>query len=120
MNTLTVDLVDGRTVSVPLAWYRGSPTELPLTNTNWRLIGRGEGIHWVDLDEEISVESLLAGRASSESQSSLSSGCKVVDELANSRLHFVASLSGYPCLAAVVASLRSRQFVLLLACLAFW
>jgi hypothetical protein len=70
-DTLLVDLVDGRTVSVPLAWYprlsHGSISE----RENWRLIGRGEGIHWPDLDEDISVESLLAGRASGESQSSL-------------------------------------------------
>ena len=59
---LAVDLVDGRTVTVPLAWYprlaHGSPAE----RSNWRLIGRGDGIHWPDLDEDISVESLLAGR----------------------------------------------------------
>jgi uncharacterized protein DUF2442 len=70
-DTLTVDLIDGRTVSVPVAWYprlsHGSRTE----RSNWRLIGRGEGIHWPDLDEDISVESLLAGRPSGESQTSL-------------------------------------------------
>ncbi len=69
-DTLTVDLVDGRTVSVPLAWYprlaHGSPTE----REQWRLIGRGEGIHWDQLDEDLSVEGLLAGRASAESQGS--------------------------------------------------
>ena len=70
-DTLTVDLADGRTVSVPLAWYpRLSHGSVP-ERENWRLIGRGEGIHWPDLDEDISVESLLAGRASGESQSSL-------------------------------------------------
>jgi hypothetical protein len=60
---LTVDLTDGRTVSVPTNWFprlsHGSEAE----RRNWRLIGRGEGIHWPDLDEDISVESLLAGRA---------------------------------------------------------
>jgi len=70
-DTLLVDLIDGRTVSVPLAWYprlsHGSISE----RENWRLVGRGEGIHWPDLDEDISVDSLLAGRASGESQSSL-------------------------------------------------
>jgi hypothetical protein len=40
--------------------------------SHWRLIGEGEGIHWIDLDEDISVESILAGRPSDESQSSLS------------------------------------------------
>jgi len=70
-DTLLVDLVDGRTVSVPLAWYPrlvyGTPTE----RANWRLIGRGEGIHWPDLDEDISVAGLLAGRPSGETQNSL-------------------------------------------------
>jgi hypothetical protein len=70
-DALIVDLVDGRTVAVPVAWYprlaHGSASE----RANWRLIGRGEGIHWPDLDEDISVDSLLAGRASGESQASL-------------------------------------------------
>ncbi len=70
-DTLTVDLVDGRTVSVPLAWYPRLAHGTPADRSNWRLVGRGEGIHWVNLDEDISVESLLAGRASAESQSSL-------------------------------------------------
>ena len=70
-DTLTVDLADGRSVSVPLAWYprllHGGRSE----RANWRLIGRGTGIHWPDLDEDISVESILAGRPSGESQKSL-------------------------------------------------
>jgi hypothetical protein len=70
-DALVVDLVDGRTVSVPLLWYprlaHGAPAEL----ANWRLIGRGEGIHWPDLDEDISVGGLLAGQPSGETQNSL-------------------------------------------------
>jgi hypothetical protein len=70
-ESLVVDLVDGRTVSVPLAWYprlhHGSTEE----RANWRLIGRGEGIHWPDLDEDLSVAGLLAGRGSGETQDSL-------------------------------------------------
>jgi len=69
-DTLTVDLSDGRTISVPLAWYprllHGSKKE----KSNWRLIGKGYGIHWEDLDEDISVENLILGQASGESQSS--------------------------------------------------
>jgi len=69
-DTLTVDLNDGRTISVPLAWYprlvHGSAAE----RSNWRLIGKGAGIHWEDLDEDISVENLLLGRPSGESQQS--------------------------------------------------
>ena len=70
-DTLTAELSDGRTISVPVAWYprllHGTGTE----RNNWRLTGGGQGIHWPDLDEDISVESLLAGRASHESQTSL-------------------------------------------------
>jgi hypothetical protein len=70
-DALVVDLVDGRTVSVPLSWYprltHGTRTE----RANWRLIGRGEGVHWPDLDEDISVVGLLAGRPSGETQTSL-------------------------------------------------
>ena len=69
-DALIVDLVDGRTVSVPLAWYprllHGTAEEL----AHWRFIGRGEGIHWAELDEDVSVAGLLAGRPSGESQHS--------------------------------------------------
>jgi len=70
-DSLVVDLVDGRSVSVPLAWYPRLVHATAEERAKWRLIGRGEGIHWDDLDEDISVEGLLAGRASGESQRSL-------------------------------------------------
>ncbi len=67
-DTLSVDLRDGRSLSVPLAWYprlvHGSESE----RGNWRLIGAGEGIHWSDLDEDISLLGLLEGKPSGESQ----------------------------------------------------
>jgi hypothetical protein len=70
-DTLAVDLADGRTISVPLVWYprlvHGSERE----RNNWRFIGDKEGIHWPDLDEDISIENLLEGKPSGESQSSL-------------------------------------------------
>ena len=60
-DSLTVDLSDGRTVSVPVSWYprlsHGSASE----RNNWRLIGQGEGIHWPDLDEDIRTADLLVG-----------------------------------------------------------
>jgi Protein of unknown function (DUF2442) len=68
---LTVELVDGRSVSVPLLWYPRLVDATLAERENWRLIGRGEGIHWPDLDEDISVAGLLAGRRSGESQRSL-------------------------------------------------
>jgi hypothetical protein len=70
-DALTVSLDDGRALSVPLTWYprlwHGTPEE----RGRWRLIGDGRGIHWPDLDEDISVEGLLEGRRSGEGQSSL-------------------------------------------------
>jgi hypothetical protein len=69
-DTLTVDLVDGRTVAVPLAWYPRLLYSTPEARRKWRLIGNGEGIHWPDLDEDISVENLLMGKPSGESQRS--------------------------------------------------
>ena len=70
-EALTVDLEDGRTISAPLEWYprlrHGSPAE----RSKWELIGDGEGVHWPDLDEDISVEGLLEGIPSQESPGSL-------------------------------------------------
>ena len=70
-DALIVDLSDGRTLSVPLAWYPRLLHGTPEERNNWRLIGNGEGIHWPDLDEDISVESLVLGKPSGESQRSL-------------------------------------------------
>lgn len=70
-DTLSVELSDGRMIAVPLEWFPRLVYATPLERSNWRLIGGGEGIHWTDLDEDISVEGLLAGRSSGESQASL-------------------------------------------------
>lgn len=70
-DAVTVDLVDGRTVSVPIAWYPRLAHASVAERSNWRFVGQGEGIHWPELDEDISVDSLLAGRASRESNASL-------------------------------------------------
>jgi hypothetical protein len=70
-ETLTVDLTDGRTLSVPLTWYPRLLYGTPEERSHWELIGNGEGIHWPDLDEDLSVEGLLLGRPSGESQRSL-------------------------------------------------
>jgi len=69
-DTLTVDLADGRSISVPLAWYPRLVHATPRERSNWRLVGKGQGIHWQGLDEDVSVEGLLAGRPSGESQTS--------------------------------------------------
>jgi hypothetical protein len=70
-DTLSIDLSDGRTIAVPLEWFPRLVHATPTERSNWRLIGRGHGIHWEDIDEDISVEGLVAGRPSGESQASL-------------------------------------------------
>jgi hypothetical protein len=69
-DALIVDLSDGRTVSVPLAWFPRLLHGTPEERNKWRLIGEGEGIHWSDLDEDISMENLILGKPSGESQKS--------------------------------------------------
>jgi len=59
-DELIVTLVDGRRVSAPLAWFPRLLRATPKQRANWRLIGRGVGILWDDVDEDISVHSLLA------------------------------------------------------------
>jgi hypothetical protein len=66
-ETLIVNLADGRTISVPLAWYSRLMLGNAEERNNWRLIGGGEGIHWPDLDEDISVENIIMGKVSGES-----------------------------------------------------
>jgi len=70
-DALVVDLVDGRTITVPVAWFPRLAHGTPAERSNWRLIAGGEGIHWPDLDEDISVGSLLNGHRSAETQESL-------------------------------------------------
>jgi len=81
-DTLAVDLVDGRTIAVPLGWYPRLSHGTNRERKRWRLIGDGEGINWPDLDEDISVANLLVGRSSGESQQSLQ---RWLDERASRR-----------------------------------
>ncbi len=60
-DVLTVDLLDGRTISVPLAWYPRLLHATPEQRSNWRIAGGGFGIHWPDLDEDLSTQGLLRG-----------------------------------------------------------
>ncbi len=73
-ESLTADLDDGRTISVPLGWYPRLVHGTKEERENWRLIANGGGIHWPDLDEDISVKNLLAGKPSGESQRSFKRG----------------------------------------------
>ena len=70
-DLLTVSLADGRLVSVPLAWYPRLLHANAKERSNWRLIGRGEGIHWPDIEDDIRVDGLVACRRSMESPASL-------------------------------------------------
>jgi hypothetical protein len=70
-DTVTVELSDGRTIAAPIAWYPRLAHGTLSERQNLRLIAGGRGIHWPDLDEDISVANLLAGQPSGESQASL-------------------------------------------------
>ena len=70
-DTLSLELGDGRTISVPLAWFPRLFHATPKERRRWRLIGGGRGIHWPALDEDISAEGIIAGHPSGESQGSL-------------------------------------------------
>ena len=88
-DALSVDLADGRTVTVPLAWYPRLLHGTPAERGHWRLVGRGEGMHWPELDEDISVENLLAGQPSGESQRSFQrwlTSRRAIDIVAQRRL----------------------------------
>ena len=60
-DTLSVDLIDGRTIVVPLAWYPRLLHATPEQRVNWQICGGGYGIHWPDIDEDLSTEGLLRG-----------------------------------------------------------
>ena len=70
-SSLVVELADGRSISVPLSWYPRLVYATRAERADWRLIGDGQGIHWPDIEDDISVESLLAGRRSHEHAASL-------------------------------------------------
>jgi hypothetical protein len=60
-DTLSVDLLDGRTITVPLVWYPRLLHGTPEQRANWRIAGGGFGLHWPDLDEDLSTQGLLRG-----------------------------------------------------------
>ena len=70
-DTLSVELADGRTIAAPLASYPRLVHATVQERDSWRLIGGGRGIHWPEVDEDISIANLLAGQPSAESQTSL-------------------------------------------------
>ncbi len=60
-NEIITQLEDGRVISVPLAWSWRLSEATPAQRANWRLIGNGQGVHWPDVDEDLSVEGMLHG-----------------------------------------------------------
>lgn len=70
-DALEVHWSDGWRIAVPLSWYPRLCHATEAERANWRLIGGGEGIHWPAVEEDLSIESLIAGRPSMESQPSL-------------------------------------------------
>lgn len=70
-DEIRVGLTDGRLISAPLAWYPRLMHGTQKEREQWRLIGGGEGIHWPELDEDVSAENLMFGQPSAESQASL-------------------------------------------------
>ena len=70
-ETLQVELSDGRTLSVPVGWYPRLASATERERANWVIMDEGHGIHWRDLDEDVSPAGLLAGHPSRESQTSL-------------------------------------------------
>ena len=60
-DALSVDLIDGRTIIVPLAWYPRLLHATPEQRNNWEICGGGYGVHWPDIDEDLSTEGLLRG-----------------------------------------------------------
>jgi hypothetical protein len=60
-DSLSVDLIDGRTITVPLAWYPRLLHATPAQRANWQIAGAGFGIHWPDVDEDLSTAGLLLG-----------------------------------------------------------
>ena len=75
-DTLTAELSDGRTISIPLAWYPRLMHATVDERSKWELIGGGQGIHWSDLDEDISVEGLLQAGSLAKAGGPSSSGLR--------------------------------------------
>ncbi|WP_198244574.1 DUF2442 domain-containing protein [methane-oxidizing endosymbiont of Gigantopelta aegis] len=71
-ESLVVELVDGRTISVPLVWFPRLAHASKKQLRNWELLGDGEGIHWPDIDEDISVHGLLLGTQSTQKTTDVS------------------------------------------------
>jgi hypothetical protein len=79
-DTISIDLDDGRSISVPLSWYPRLYHANRKEQNNWILVGEGHGIHWPDLDEDVSIQGILEGNQSSESLRSLKKWLRLREE----------------------------------------
>ena len=79
-ESLIVDLADGRTVTVPLSWYPRLVHATKKERENWETVLNGEGFHWPDLDEDLSVDGFVKGRPSGESKRSFARWLKAKQE----------------------------------------
>lgn len=79
-QSLIVDLADGRTVTVPLSWYPRLVHATKQERDNWEMLFGGEGFHWPDLDEDLSVDGFVKGRPSGESTRSFARWLKAKQE----------------------------------------
>ncbi len=70
-DNLAIELSDGRTITAPVSWYPRLLHATKKERLNWRWIGTGKGVHWPDIDEDISIENVVLGKPSMESQDSL-------------------------------------------------
>ncbi|NJN74900.1 MAG: DUF2442 domain-containing protein [Limnothrix sp. RL_2_0] len=69
-ETVSVDLMDGRVITVPLAWYPRLLNATPNQRSNWKVCGGGYGIHWDDIDEDLSTGGMLRGAPAPSSRNS--------------------------------------------------
>lgn len=96
-HSLNVALSDGRTIAVPIAWYPRLAHATKREKRNWRLIGGGLGICWEDVDEDISIRSLLMGEASKENPASLTNWLKTRREHQSHSKIKPKSIKAVPC-----------------------
>lgn len=101
---LIVELRDGWSLSVPLAWFPRLVYATPAERKSWRLIGRGRGIHWNKLDEDISVEGLLAANRPGKARPRLRNGYPLADPVEHEVLFDVRRMAAINCL----RSLKTR------------
>ena len=113
---LEVDLVDGRSITAPLAWYPRLLHATAKERNNWRFIGDGVGIHWSELDEDLSVEGLLLGRPSAESQRSLQRWLESARAhfITNDRTYQVSPETGLDAIRQMLGQWRGRRVALVL------